>query len=88
MPRQPNKDPEKAPPKVRCPVTREEFRDEAAPLKLTIAGRDILLGLKEFSTGSLGWWGNEKIVAKVGDKEVKCQASLSITIVGSKELPQ
>lgn len=83
----PNHDPSKAPPRVRCPVTREQFLEEAAPLKVNLAGKEVLAAVKEFSTGSLGWFVNEKFVTTIGGVEVKCQANMNITIVGSKEIP-
>jgi hypothetical protein len=42
---------------------------------------------KEFSTGSLGWYLNNKVNLKVGDKTITAQIGMNLTIVGSKELP-
>ena len=44
--------------------------------------------VKEFSTGSLGWYLNGKANIKVGDKSVSVQIGMNLTIVGSKELPK
>lgn len=44
--------------------------------------------VKEFSTGSLGWYLNGKANVKVGEKSVSVQIGLNLTIVGSKELPK
>ena len=48
----------------------------------------MLADVKEFSTGSLGWYLNGKTIVKVGDKPVTVQIGLNMTIVGSKELPK
>ena len=44
--------------------------------------------VKEFSTGSLGWYLNGKTSIDVGGKLVSVQIGMNLTIVGSKELPQ
>lgn len=68
-----------------CPVTRAEFRDKAQPIEVIIDGKTHILEPKEFSTGSLGWYGNGKVVLKVGDKSVSVQLGLNLTLVNSKE---
>jgi hypothetical protein len=44
--------------------------------------------VKEFSTGSLGWYLTGKTNLKVGEKSVSVQIGMNLTIVGSKELPK
>jgi len=44
--------------------------------------------VKEFSTGSLGWYLNGKTTIDVGGTPVSVQIGMNLTIVGSKELPQ
>jgi hypothetical protein len=70
-----------------CPVTRDEFRASAQPVEVVINGVPLIADVKEFSTGSLGWYLNGKVNLKVGDKVVSVQCGLNLTIVGSKELP-
>lgn len=48
-----------------------------------IGDTTIAAELREFSTGSKGYYMTGKVI--VGDKAVKCQVSGSIVIVGSKE---
>ena len=74
--------------KSTCPVTRTEFRNDAQPVEVTINGIPMTAEVKEFSTGSLGWYLNGKVNVKVGDKSVSVQVGMNLTIVGSKELPQ
>jgi hypothetical protein len=69
-------------------VTRAEFRHDAQPVQVTINGIPMTAEVKEFSTGSLGWYLNGKANIKVGDKSVSVQIGMNLTIVGSKELPQ
>lgn len=74
--------------KSTCPVSRAEFRNDAQPVEVTINGVPMTADVKEFSTGSLGWYLNGKLNLKVGDKSVSVQVGMNLTIVGSKELPQ
>ena len=71
-----------------CPITRAEFRAGAKPLQVTINGTPMLAEVKEFSTGSLGWYVNGKTMVDVDGKAVNVQIGLNMTIVGSKELPK
>jgi hypothetical protein len=73
--------------KTNCPVTREEFRTDAKPVDVVINSVPLVAEVKEFSTGSLGWYLNGKTTIKVGDKAVTVQVGLNMTIIGSKELP-
>lgn len=74
--------------KTSCSITREEFRQNAQAVEVTINGVPQLAEVKEFSTGSMGWYLNGKTTIKVGDKPVSVQIGMNLTIVGSKELPQ
>ena len=74
--------------KTTCSITRAEFREKAQPVEITINGVPMIADVKEFSTGSLGWYLNGKSTIKVGDKTVTAQIGMNLTIVGSKELPQ
>ena len=74
--------------KSNCPVTRAEFLNEARPVEITVNGIPMTAEVKEFSTGSLGWYLNGKTNVKVGEKSVSVQIGMNLTIVGSKELPK
>lgn len=74
-------------PKSSCGITRQQFRQHAQGVEVTINGVPMLAEVKEFSTGSLGWYLNGKSTIKVGDSPVSVQIGLNLTIVGSKELP-
>jgi hypothetical protein len=69
-------------------VTRAEFRESAQPVKVEINGVPMIAEVKEFSTGSLGWYLNGKSVIDVGGKQVTVQIGMNITVIGSKELPK
>lgn len=71
--------------KTTCPVTRAQFKETAEPLKITIAGQELIAEPKEFSTGSFGWFINGKVLVPVGGKNVSVQVGLNLTVVGSKE---
>ncbi|MEJ7594438.1 MAG: hypothetical protein WKF77_23125 [Planctomycetaceae bacterium] len=74
--------------KSACPVTRAEFLNDAKAVEVLINGIPMTAEVKEFSTGSLGWYLNGKANVKVGDKSVSVQIGMNLTIVGSKELPK
>jgi hypothetical protein len=72
-----------------CPISRAQFAAKApANLPCTIDGQPINATPKTFSTGSLGFYANGKVTLKIGGVLVPCQVSLSITAIGSKDLPQ
>ena len=73
--------------KTTCSVSRAEFREQAQPLEVVVNGIPMLAEVKEFSTGSLGWYLNSKTTVKIGEKSVTVQIGMNLTIVGSKELP-
>ena len=73
---------------AKCPVTRAEFRKEAQPLKVEVNGIPMIAEVKEFSTGSLGWYLNSKSVVDIGGKQVTVQIGMNITLIGSKDLPK
>ncbi len=72
---------------AKCPINRAEFREKAQPVKVEINGIPMMAEVKEFSTGSLGWYLNGKSVIDVGGKQVSVQIGMNLTIIGSKELP-
>lgn len=74
--------------KTTCSITRSEFVNEAKPVEVIINGIPMTAEVKEFSTGSLGWYLNGKANVKVGEKSVSVQIGMNLTIVGSKELPK
>jgi len=74
--------------KTTCPINRNEFRENARAVTVNINGVPLQAEVKEFSTGSLGWYLNGKTSIEVGGKLVSVQIGMNLTIVGSKELPQ
>jgi hypothetical protein len=73
--------------KTTCPITRSEFHGKAKPVPVTINGVPLQAEVKEFSTGSLGWYLNGKMTVDIGGTPVSVQIGMNMTIVGSKELP-
>ena len=74
--------------KTTCPITRADFRGKAKAVTVTIGDQKLVADVKEFSTGSLGWYLNGKTTIEVAGKPVTVQIGLNLTIVGSKELPK
>ena len=74
--------------KSSCPISRAEFRAKAKPVTVTVNNVPLQAEVKEFSTGSLGWYLNGKTTIDVGGTLVSVQIGMNLTVVGSKDLPQ
>lgn len=74
--------------KTTCPVTRKGFLSKAKPLTITINGMPLLAEVKDFTTGSLGWYLNTKVPIEVDGVVVSVQVGVNMIIVGSKDLPK
>lgn len=75
--------------KTVCPISRADFSAKAKPVTIKIDNDEaISVPVKEFSTGSLGWYLNRKVEIDVGGVKVPVQVGLNLTIVGSKDLPK
>jgi hypothetical protein len=74
--------------KTDCPVTKEQFVESAKPVLIKIGGQTIEAEVKEFSTGSFGWYMNGKATIDVEvDGEpvtLKVQIGGNLIVVGSK----
>jgi hypothetical protein len=73
--------------KSTCPISRSQFRAKAKPVSITVNEVPMVAPTKEFATGSLGWYLNGKTVIDIDGTAVTVQLGLSLTVVGSKELP-
>ena len=76
------------PRKTVCPVTRDQFVADAKAVEVTINGQPVVAEVKQFSTGSFGWHFGDKVTIKVGDTLLKVQVGLTLTVIGSKDLPK
>lgn len=76
------------PAKTECPFTLEAFLQKARTLALMVDGQPKAMAVKDFKTGSFGWFTNEKITLVVDGKSLRCQMNFSIVAVGSKEVPR
>ena len=74
--------------KSTCAVTRKQFQDHAKPLPVAINSVPMLAEVKEFSTGSFGWYLNGKTTIEIDGTAVAVQIGMNMTIVGSKEVPR
>lgn len=66
-------------------MTRKEFIKAAKSQKITLDGVEVTVQPKQFSTGTVGWFTNEKrdFTLKNG-KTVRCQVQLQLFVCGSK----
>jgi hypothetical protein len=74
--------------KTTCPISRADFLAKAKPISVTINGIPLQAQVKEFSTGSLGWYLNGKVTIDVAGTPISVQVGMNLTVVGSKELPR
>jgi hypothetical protein len=76
--------------KTVCGVTRGEFEKNAEPVTVIFGtdDNDLELEVKQFKSGSFGWYYGGKVRLRVGGKTVVCQVGINCTVVGSKTLPQ
>ena len=74
--------------KTTCPISRADFRSNAKAVTVVVNNVPLVAEVKEFSTGSLGWYLNGKTSIEIGGKPVSVQIGMNLTIVGSKELPR
>ncbi len=73
------------PEKTECAISLAKFKEKATALKATIGGKEVLIPVKEFATGSFGWYMNEKIMVEIDGKVVAVQIGANLIVVGSKE---
>ncbi len=74
--------------KTSCPISRADFRAKAKPVTVVVNDVPLQAAVKEFSTGSLGWYLNGKTTIDVGGTAVSVQIGMNLTVVGSKDLPR
>jgi hypothetical protein len=74
--------------KTSCPISRPDFRAKAKAVTVVICDQRLVAEVKEFSTGSLGWYLNGKTTIDIDGTPVSVQIGLNLTVVGSKELPR
>ncbi len=76
------------PTKTTCPISREDFKAKAEPLRFDLAGSQIIAVPREFSTGSFGWYVSGKAPVTVDGKTLTVQIGMNLIVVGSKEIPK
>ena len=67
-----------------CAISRADFFATAKPLEITINGVPMIAEIKEFSTGSYGFYLNGKVTVLVGEKRVPLQVGGNFTVPHSK----
>jgi len=72
----------------KCSIGRKQFLDSARPLKVVINDVPLHAAIKEFKTGSFGWYLNGKMMVDVDGVSVNVQIGLNLTVVGSKDAPK
>ncbi len=73
---------------AKCPISRKQFKEHAKPMMIQVGDSKLVANVKDFSTGSFGFYNNDKMVVMIDGVPCKAQVAVNITIVGSKELPK
>lgn len=73
-------------------LTKSGYVAKAKPITVTLAIDGVIqetveLNAQNFSTGSVGYYGNAKISIVVDGRAVKHQMGINLTAIGSKEWP-
>jgi hypothetical protein len=71
--------------KTTCPISRADFQAKAKPVTITIGNVPHLAEVKNFSTGSFGWYLNARTTLDIDGTLVPVLINTSLIIVGSKE---
>jgi hypothetical protein len=74
-------------PKAACPLSRADFAARAEPIAVAIDGKEMEAEVKQFSTGSFGWFHSGKTTVEVDGVRVPVQVNLLVMAIGSKDLP-
>ena len=69
-----------------CPISKEHFKIAAKPIEAVIDGQTVSVDVKEFQTGSVGWYQSGKINLRIGGVLTPCQMGITVTVIGSKVL--
>lgn len=68
-------------------MTKSELKAPQKPIEFQLNGATVHLVPKEFSSGNVGWYAGEKLSIKLPNGEVvRCQLSMSLTVIGSKSM--
>tara|TARA_B110000503_G_scaffold70159_1_gene109203 strand:- start:151 stop:384 length:234 start_codon:yes stop_codon:yes gene_type:complete len=70
--------------KNECVISRESFLAAAKPLDILVNGIPMTAEIKEFSTGSFGFYLNGKVTLVIDEKRVPLQVGGNFTVVNSK----
>jgi len=62
------------------------FLSIASALNVRVDDHMLLVPIKEFSTGSVGWYASGKYDILVGTEYRRCQVAVTVTVIGSKKL--
>ena len=68
-----------------CPISKTQFLEKAEAVKIVIGNSELVADKREFSTGSFGWYVNQKATITVDGKALSVQVGSNLIVVGSKE---
>merc|ERR1712151_1040375 len=66
-------------------MTRNAFLEAAGAINVQIGDNHLKVPSRKFSTGSVGFYNQQKIVLNVGGQELTLQCQINCTVLGSKE---
>jgi hypothetical protein len=71
-----------------CPISRASFHEKAKPVKVQVGDNTLTAEVREFSTGSFGWYVNGKATIDIDGVSVPVQVGMNLTVIGSKDTPR
>merc|ERR1712228_482268 len=66
-------------------MTRKAFLEAADAITVQIGENKMKVESRKFSTGSVGFYNQQKIVLNVGGQDLTLQCQINCTVLGSKE---
>jgi len=65
-------------------ISKNDFLKAASPLAIDIGGVKLIGQVKEFESGSYGWYAGDRVTMDIGGKAVRVQVGINMTVVYSK----
>lgn len=69
----------------KCAITKGQFRKGAKPMRASINGVETVANVKEFASGTLGWFANGSTVVEIDGVPVKVTFQIQAFVANSKD---
>lgn len=68
----------------KCAITKTQFRKGAKPLRASVNGTETVANVKEFASGTLGWFANGSTVVEIDGIPTKVTYQIQLFVANSK----